>query len=164
MDDQSMKTMFSSKSDDWTTPRQFFDTLNDEFHFDIDGAATKQNALCSRYYGIDNGGRGKPECLGDALTGPWAMGSSIFINPPYSMCKEFIAKAAQEQQANNVLSVLLIPARTDTRWFHQYVWDEKANAPRPNVSVRFIKGRLKFGGGTNSAPFPSMLVVFHRVA
>lgn len=152
--------MFSSKSDDWTTPRQFFDALNSEFHFDIDGAATKQNALCAKYYGIDDGGRGKPECLGDALHGPWAIRSSIFINPPYSMCKEFMAKAAHEREHNHVTSALLVPARTDTKWFHQYVWDEKENAPRPNVSVRFIKGRLKFGGGTNSAPFPSMVVIF----
>lgn len=162
MDDNAQQVMFGHKSDDWTTPRAFFDELDKEFHFDIDGAATKQNALCSRYYGIDNGGKGKPECLGDALFGPWAINSTIFINPPYSMCKEFVGKAFKDRDYG-VTSVLLVPARTDTKWFHEYVWNLEQHRPYVNVEVRFLKGRLKFGGGLNSAPFPSMLIIMRGV-
>ena len=160
MDDNTQHVMFSAKSDDWTTPRPLFDALNEEFQFDIDGAATKQNALCPKYYGIDNGGKGKPECLGDALFGGWAIGSRIFINPPYSKCKEFVAKAKQEMLINRVTSVLLVPSRTDTKWFHDHVWDRQRHQPQWCTEVRFLKGRLKFGGGLNSAPFPSMLIIF----
>ena len=90
---------------------------------------------------------------GDALTTLW-MPRSYWCNPPYSRCREFVAKAAQERERVGALTVMLLPSRTDTRWFHDHVWQ------KPGVEIRFIKGRLKFGDGKNSAPFPSMVVVF----
>jgi hypothetical protein len=82
-----------------------------------------------------------------------------WLNPPYSKCREFIAKAAAEARKGCTV-VCLVPSRTDTRWWHEHVWDAEKHQPRPGVEVRFIKGRLKFGGSTNSAPFPSVVIVF----
>lgn len=154
--------MFSQKSDEWSTPRAFWEALDREFQFTWDAAASFDNNMLGwisphSYYGPD---QRAPEYR-DALTCMWqdkAWGT-VWCNPPYSMCKEFVKKAS-EQAALGSKIVMLIPARTDTRYFHQYVWDETTNAPRPNVALRFIKGRLKFGNSTNSAPFPSMLVIF----
>jgi hypothetical protein len=96
------------------------------------------------------------------LTVSWWFGRPVWCNPPYSLAKAFVAKAAAEQRLG-VTSVLLIPARTDTRYFHEHIWDKALHRPRPGVEVRFLKGRLKFVGATNSAPFPSMIVVFRGV-
>lgn len=85
--------------------------------------------------------------------------ATAFLNCPYSRCREFIAKAAEEAQKGCTV-VCLVPARVDTRWFHDHVYDRATNGWRPGVEVRFLKGRLKFGEGKNSAPFPSMLVIF----
>jgi hypothetical protein len=74
-------------------------------------------------------------------------------------CIDFVRKAA-EQQAKGATTVALLAARTDTEWFHEFVWDVEKNAPRLNVEVRFVRGRLKFEGHKDSAPFPSLVVVF----
>jgi site-specific DNA-methyltransferase (adenine-specific) len=156
--------MFSKQSDEWTTPSDLFDQLQQEFRFDWDAAATQANALCDagRYFGLDHA----DAYLRDALAvQQWfspGQRERFFLNPPYSKCRAFIAKAATEAEYG-ALVVALVPARTDTRWFHDHIWDRVAHAPRPQVEVRFHKGRLTFGGtGTpNSAPFPSMIVVFH---
>lgn len=74
-------------------------------------------------------------------------------------CADFVAKAAAESRTGCTV-VMLLPARTDTRYFHDYIWDAERHQPKPNIQVRFIKGRLKFGDAANSAPFPSMVVVF----
>lgn len=151
--------MFSRASDEWTTPRDLFEGLRAEFDLTVDAAALRHNALCSDYYGPDN--LDNP----DALAADWAeLGTwrRHWCNPPYSRCREFVAKAAAERQ-RGVLSVLLLPARTDTRWFHESLWQSGGAGyigPRPGIEIRFIKGRLKFGDGKNSAPFPSMVVVF----
>ena len=137
------RVVFSSKSDEWATPQDLYDQLNEEFHFELDCAATAENTKCPRY-------------LSDALNVPWA--ATNWLNPPYSLCKEFVAKAFAECYSGHT-TVLLLPSRTDTRWWHDFVWDRTFHAPYKGIEVRFIKGRLKFGGSTNSAPFPSVVVV-----
>ena len=83
-------------------------------------------------------------------------GYTVWCNPPYSRVADWARKAAEEQQ-NGTTTVMLVPARTDTKWFHEYVYEKRG------VSIQFIKGRLKFSGAMNSAPFPSMIVVFEKI-
>lgn len=134
------EVMFSSNKDDWATPPYLFDELNKEFGFTVDLCADDKNHLCNKYYTKENSG------LNADLSG-----EIVFCNPPYGRqtTGAFVKKCAE---AANCLSVMLIPARTDTKWFHEYIY-KKAN-------IRFIKGRLKFGNCINSAPFPSMIVIF----
>ena len=155
--------MFSKASDEWATPGDLYDALDAEFEFVLDAAATQHTSVVGfPYFGPDHpygdGEMGGP----DALVGDWyrvAAGGTVFLNPPYSRCREFIAKAAEEAKKGCTV-VCLIPSRTDTRMWHQYVWDAEQHKPRPGVEVRFIKGRLKFGNSENSAPFPSAIVIF----
>ena len=153
--------MFSKASDEWPTPEDFYQSLHGEFGFDIDAAATRQNAKCPDYYGLGYTGGDRPRNHGDALLVNWLKGNH-WCNPPYSLCREFVAKAAQER-LRGVLTVMLIPSRTDTRYFHERLWDANKHATRPGIELRFVKGRLKFGGQKNCAPFPSMVVVFRPV-
>jgi site-specific DNA-methyltransferase (adenine-specific) len=150
--------MFSKASDEWSTPQEFYDALHAEFGFQIDAAATRETNKCAAYYGLDRGGLSSRPCYGDALAGNW-FGGPHWCNPPYSKCREFVAKAAQER-VRGVLTVMLVPSRTDTRWFHEHVWDAQTHRPRLSIEVRFVKGRLKFGGAAAGAPFPSMVIVF----
>lgn len=153
--------LFSSAKDEWATPRDFFEVLDREFRFTVDAAASPENTQCRKWYGKPM----RPHDLDDgALTdfpGWYEMDGAgpYWLNPPYSQNRAFIAKAAQEA-AKGCTVVCLVPARTDVRWFHEHVYNATENRWRPGVEVRFIKGRLKFGGSTNSAPFPSMLVIF----
>ena len=124
-----MSVHFSSQTDHWSTPKEVYEELNKEFNFDFDP--------CKLHSPIDG------------LTIPW--GKSNFINPPYSDISNWLKKGFQEWVDEKVC-VFLIPSRTDTRWWHDYVM--KA------TEIRFIKGRLKFGGAKNSAPFPSCIVIF----
>lgn len=154
--------MFSRASDEWSTPQDCFDTLDAEFHFTLDAAATRKNRKCALYFGPD---MGPP--YDDALQLEWWIGhapdtETVWLNPPYSKCRQFIAKAAEEAR-RGVTVVCLVPSRTDTRMWHEYVWDQTVHAPRPGVQVRFLKGRLKFGGATAGAPFPSVVIVFRPV-
>ena len=138
--------LFSSKSEEWATPQDFFDDLNDEFHFDLDPCAADNNHKCEAYFTkADNG-----------LAQSWE-GHCVFCNPPYGSksTAEWIRKCASESKKPNTTVVLLIPARTDTKAFHEYIYQQ------PGVEIRFLRGRLKFGGAANSAPFPSMVVIFH---
>ena len=132
--------MFSSKTDLWETPRDFFDKLDAEFHFNLDVCALPENAKCAAFY--------TPEM--DGLSQPWY--GNCWCNPPYGrqVCR-WVAKAAQSA-AEGATVVMLLPARTDTAWFHDYIYGR--------AEVRFVRGRLKFGGSANSAPFPSMVVIF----
>src|SRR5688572_32110343 len=141
--------MFGKATDEWTTPLEFFSALNAEFGFDWDVAANDENALCDHYFGGS---------AVDALTHRWHefVVGPCWMNPPYSRCREFIAKAAEEAR-HGVTTVALVPSRTDTRWWHDHVWDRERDQPRPGVEIRFIKGRLKFGNSENSAPFPSVV-------
>jgi site-specific DNA-methyltransferase (adenine-specific) len=146
--------MFSKASDNWSTPQGFFDGLNAEFGFDLDAAASAENAKVMPYLCADL----------DALIAHWHdCGSRVWCNPPYSRCAEFVAKAAHEQR-HGVTTVMLIPSRTDTRWWHEFIWDREQHRCRPGVEVRFVKGRLKFGEGKNSAPFPSVVVIFRPLS
>ena len=143
--------MYSSKTDEWETPRLLFERLDREFYFSVDAAATADNAKCATWYGATL----------DALAlDRWAAPpAAIWLNPPYSECRAFMAKAAAEARKGCTV-VCLVPSRTDTSWWHDYVWDTEQHRPRPGVEVRFIRGRIKFGEATSGAPFPSVLVVF----
>ena len=133
--------LFSSQSDEWATPQMVFDELNKEFGFNLDPCATAINAKCPFFFTKE----------GDGLAQNWG-GFRVFCNPPYSKISEWVKKAFYEGRKDNTLVVLLIPARTDTKYFHDYILHR--------AEVRFIKGRLKFGDAKNSAPFPSMIVIF----
>lgn len=130
---------FSSKSEEWATPQDFFEQIDKEFHFNLDVCATAENAKCDKYYTKEQ----------DGLSQEWD--GIIWCNPPYGRSIGMWVKKAYESKAT---VVLLVPARTDTKWFHDYVLGK--------AEVRFVKGRLKFGGCKNSAPFPSMLVVYRK--
>lgn len=148
--------MFSSATDEWATPQNFFDELHAEFGFTVDLAASEENAKVMLYY----------DKTFDALKQSWMDGAPYGVsvgwcNPPYSrgLQGKFIAKAAEERR-NGFLTVMLLPARTDTKAFHAHIYDASKWQPREGVEIRFIPGRLKFGGAANSAPFPSMVVIF----
>ena len=133
--------LFSSKSDDWSTPPQFFAELDAEFKFTLDPCASPDNRKCAQYFTKEQ----------DGLRQSWA-GCRVFCNPPYSQIGKWVEKAYHEGTKEGTLVALLIPARTDTRYFHNFILHR--------AEVRFIKGRLKFGNQKNSAPFPSMVVIF----
>ncbi len=135
-----VETMFSSKTSEWSTPQDLFDELNKEFNFTLDPCATKENAKCKKFYTKED----------DGLSKDWH-GEVVFMNPPYG---REIGLWVRKISRVGVGGVALLPARTDTRWFHDYIYENK------KVEIRFIKGRLKFGGCKNSAPFPSMIVIF----
>ena len=132
--------MFSSKTDLWETPQDLFDKLNNEFHFTLDVCATPENAKCDSFYTKEQ----------DGLSQPWK--GVVWCNPPYGrQIGEWVRRAFHASVSGSTV-VMLLPARTDTRWFHEYIYGK--------AEIRFIRGRLKFGGSKNSAPFPSMVVVF----
>ena len=135
------EVLFSSKSDEWATPQYIFDKLNEEFHFTLDPCASADNHKCEKYYTKEQ----------DGLTKNWG-GCNVFCNPPYSKIGDWVEKAYRETRQDNTVVVLLIPARTDTRYFHDFIYQRS--------EIRFVKGRLKFGDSQNSAPFPSMVVIF----
>ena len=135
--------MFSSTTNEWETPQDFFDKLNEEFHFTLDPCATPQNAKCKKYYTVKE----------DGLKQDW-QGETVFCNPPYGRAiKDWVRKCYEESKKPNTIVVMLIPARTDTTYFHDYIYHKAKE-------IRFVRGRLKFGNSKNSAPFPSMVVVF----
>jgi hypothetical protein len=125
------KVMFSSATDHWSTPKDVYDALDKEFHFDFDP--------CPLHCGIDG------------ISAAW--GRINFINPPYSDIKIWVEECYRHFLLGDTC-VMLIPSRTDTRWWHDYIM--KA------TEIRFIKGRLKFGGAKNSAPFPSCIIIFKK--
>ncbi len=137
-----MAVMFSSKTDLWETPQQFYDELDREFNFTLDPCATPKNAKCQKYYTATENG----------LKQNW-QGETVFCNPPYGReIKHWVEKCYKESLKPNTTVVMLIPARTDTAYFHDYIYGK--------AELRFIRGRLKFSNSKNSAPFPSMVVVF----
>lgn len=193
---------FSSATDEWATPPEFFAKVNAEFGpFDLDPCATAENAKAPRWYTKED----------DGIIQPWF--GNVWLNPVYGNsekvcapevtgkpCKlkrcakrgfhrlkphrgigEWMKRAYNEVRTTHNLMrkveagwlnlaipefarqiIALPPARTDTHWWNSYIWDPEAHKPRRGVEVRFIKGRLKFGGAKNSAPFPSALVIFRR--
>jgi len=144
MNAQTQQVMFSSKSNEWTTPKAFFDKLDKIFGpFTLDPCCDSTNNLTQNYFTEQQ----------DGLVQSW-QGHTVFMNPPYSRgeLKRWIQKAYEESQRKNTLVVALIPSRTDTKYWHEYVMKAR--------HIMFVKGRIKFGDGTNSAPFPSAVVVF----
>ena len=136
------KVLFSSKTDQWATPQSFFDSLNDEFHFDLDPCADVNNHKAELYFTKED----------DGLSKDWS-GHRVFCNPPYGRTiGKWVEKAFEEGTKKNTLVVLLIPARTDTSYFHDYIYNR--------AEIRFVPGRLKFGDSSTGAPFPSMVVIF----
>ena len=133
---------FSSETDLWATPQYIFDELNREFRFTLDVCALPMNAKCPLFF--------TPEM--DGLSQYWG-GQTCWMNPPYGRnIKHWIEKAYWASFMNSTV-VCLVPARTDTIWWHKYC---------VNGEIRFLKGRLKFGDSINSAPFPSAVVIFHN--
>lgn len=135
------KGLFTSNTPVWSTPQDFFDKANAEFGpFTLDPCANPDNAKCTKFFTEQD----------DGLAQDWS-NETVWLNPPYGATIGLWLKKAAEASKNSTV-VCLVPARTDTRWFHDYC--AKADL------IRFLKGRLKFGGGTTAAPFPSVLVVF----
>lgn len=141
----NIKGCFLHKSDEWSTPEWLFNDLNDEFHFTLDPCSTDDNCKCNHHFTIKDNG----------LIQSWK-NNVVFCNPPYSNCGAWVKKARFEMLNNNVVSVLLLPARTDTKWFHEYIYNMLY------TKVFFICGRLRFSGCKQNAPFPSMIVVFDK--
>lgn len=137
--------MFSSKTELWATPQKFYDKMNAQYNFTLDVCAIPENAKCSNFF--------TPEI--DGLKQDWT--GTCWMNPPYGRgIIKWVKKAYDEALVKkSCVIVALLPARTDTIWFHSYIYKKE------NVEIEFIKGRLKFGDGQNSAPFPSMLAVFN---
>lgn len=132
---------FSSATDEWPTPQGFFNQLSDSYGpFDLDPCAGTGNAKADKYFSKED----------DGLAQLWQ--GRVFMNPPYGQGIDLWIRKAYESSLFGATVVCLVPARTDTGWWQGYVI--------PYGEVRFIKGRLKFGTATNSAPFPSAVVVF----
>lgn len=134
------KGLFTSKTPEWETPQALFDELNSEFHFTLDVCANLKNKKCGIWFSQYE----------DGLKQDWK-NRTWWMNPPYG---REIGKWVYKAYLTGGGGVALLPARTDTQWFHNYIYKKK------NVEIRFIKGRLKFGDSKNSAPFPSMVVIF----
>lgn len=137
------KALFSSASVEWETPQDFFESLDAEFHFTLDPCCTDENAKCEKHYTRQQ----------DGLSQSWK-GETVFCNPPYGKEIGLWVEKCSEEAGGGATVVMLIPARTDTAWFHKYIYKK--------ADIRFIRGRLKFGGSKNSAPFPSMVVIFRK--
>lgn len=129
---------------DWETPTDLFSKLDDEFHFTLDAASSATNHKCQKYYTAED----------SAFDHEWG-GETVFCNPPYGRSvAEWVRKCSMEASRKDTTVVMLLPARTDTRWFQQFILNR--------AEVRFLKGRLRFetnGVPGDSAPFPSMIVV-----
>lgn len=132
--------LFTSSTDDWATPRDFFEKLDAEFHFDLDVCASETNAKCERFFTKAD----------DGLSQEWR--GRCWMNPPYGReIGQWVRKAFETSLRGGGLVVCLLPSRTDTQWWHDYCMKGE---------IRFVQGRLKFGDGKNSAPFPSAIVIF----
>ena len=128
----------------WVTPHSFFDPLHAEFSFEIDAAASSDNAMLPRYW----------DQRMDAFKQDWR-DRIIWCNPPYGR-KEIYRWVCQGATGGAKICVMLLPARTDTRRFHDFIYK------KPNAEIRFVKGRIKFSGTSGAGKFPSMVVVFIR--
>jgi len=135
-----MDVHFSSKTGDWSTPQDLFDELNATFRFTLDACASAENAKCEKYFTAED----------NALHQEW--GGTVWMNPPYGRAiGGFMFKALQSSRQDGATVVCLVPARTDTAWWHNYA---------KHGTIIYLRGRLKFGGSKTSAPFPSAIVIF----
>lgn len=134
------ESLYESKDTSWATPQWLFDVLSEEFKFDLDPCADVDTAKCTRFF------------ASGALEKDWK--GSVFMNPPYGRAiGAWVSKARSEvAKGNALLAVCLVPARTDTRWWHDnYIYA---------AEIRLLNKRLTFAGATNKAPFPVALIVF----
>jgi phage N-6-adenine-methyltransferase len=133
--------MYSSATDEWATPQAFFDLLDQEFHFTLDVCARPENAKCRTFFTREV----------DGLRQPWS--GRCWMNPPYG--REIVrwVRKAYEESLQGAIVVCLVPARTDTAWWHDYC---------TKGEIRFLRKRLSFGGASSSAPFPSAIVIFRN--
>ncbi len=137
--------MPQAKTVEWETPQKLFDRLNNEFGFDLDAAASKQNAKCEKYFTKEQ----------DALQFPWCSLGAIWCNPPYGReASKWAKKCFDESRRQSHPVVMLIPVRCDTRWWHKYIMQAH--------EIRLIEGRLKFSNSKTGAPFPSCVAVFRN--
>jgi site-specific DNA-methyltransferase (adenine-specific) len=145
MNAKVQKVVFSSQTVEWETPQDFFDKLNWRFGpFSLDPCATPNNAKCRCFFAKED----------DGLEQDWG-GFTAFVNPPYGRgIEKWVKKGYESSCQPDTKVVMLIPARTDTKYWHDFVM--KAS------EVYFVKGRLKFSNSINSAPFPSAVVVFEK--
>jgi site-specific DNA-methyltransferase (adenine-specific) len=144
--------MMTSNKDDWETPKELFDKLDKVYHFTLDPCATKGNAKCAKYYTKKD----------DGLAQSWKR-ERVFVNPPYGRrIGGWVRKCYKAAKVEDAIVVALLPSRTDTLWFHGYVLNAVGEEYAPYISIKFIRGRLKFEVNgkpvKNSAPFPSVLV------
>lgn len=140
-----MDVHYSSKTNEWATPQYLFDELDRDFNFTLDPCATEDNAKCDKYFTIED----------DGLIQDWS-NDVVFMNPPYGRdIKHWVRKAYEESLKGSIV-VCLIPSRTDTTYWHDYIFGKASD-------IRFLKGRIKFGDSKNSAPFPSAIVVYEGV-
>jgi len=139
------KVMFSHESTEWVTPKELYDRLNKVFKFDLDPCTTEENPLNTPVWMTKRI---------DGLKQRWE--GNVFVNPPYNQeIKKWLQKAISEIEKGHVNNVVfLLPARTDTKWFHDYIY------AKPKVQIIFLKGRVKFRFSKYGAPFPSMIVIF----
>lgn len=169
--------MFSSENPAWATPDDLYEVNDKEFNFDIDVAATKENAKCKKFISPEQ----------NIFETEWT--GTAWMNPPYNkpenVCKErcvkkgctkrgyhisefvpgqinFVARAKWMAQEGKATTVCLLPARTDTSIFHGMIWDKELNEAQFNVEVRFLEGRVTFKDAPAPAPFPSMIVIFKK--
>lgn len=134
--------LYSSETDEWSTPQEFFDRLDDEFHFTLDVCATKENAKAEKYFTKEQ----------DGLQQDWT-GETVWCNPPYGRGIEaWCRKCYEHSHRGGGTAVMLIHARTDTAWFHDWVLGK--------AEIRFVRGRLHFGGSKWNAPFPSLVAIY----
>ena len=131
---------WSSKTDLWSTPQAFFDKYNATYEFTLDPCATPENAKCATYFTKEQ----------DGLMQDWGT-HTVWMNPPYGRTMPNWMQKAYESSLMGATVVCLVPARTDTKWWHD--WAMKGD-------IEFIKGRLKFGDAKDSAPFPSVVITF----
>lgn len=140
---------FSSQTNEWYTPKSVFEPLNTEFRFTLDPCCTKESAKAKRFYTIED----------DGLSKNW-YGEKVFVNPPYGReIGKWVKKCHDENMQNGTLCVLLIPARTDTSYWHDYIFGK--------AEIRFMRGRVKFerpdGTIGDAAPFPTAIVIYKEV-
>jgi phage N-6-adenine-methyltransferase len=135
------RSLYSSRTDEWPTPKALFAALNREFHFTLDPCASRANTTCPRFFT-------KAE---DGLRQDWGR-HIVFCNPPYGRAVAvWVEKCFRAAQAGATV-VLLIPSRTDTRYFHDWIYNK--------AELRFVRGRLRYGDGVQSAPFPSLIAIY----
>ena len=137
-----MDVHYSSKTNEWSTPQDFFDELDKEFNFTLDPCATSENAKCTKYFTVED----------DGLKQDWSK-DTVFMNPPYGREIKYWVQKAYEETLKGATVVCLIPARTDTAYWHDYIFGKADD-------IRFLRGRLKFGDSKNPAPFPSAIIIY----